>query len=341
MKQNLNIEFKLFRLKSNYSICNRIYNLITKKYLLLYFSVLLLLFSSCAINKDSSINQLVLSSKCNEHNIYSYINQDFPKSLEQITVDSILREKISYKSLHIANIIGIIPYLNEYANLKITIKSKNTVTNQLRLLELRQIIHHHINNATLGISAVSSELDCEEERISQIANYLSEKQGNLESKLTIGAIAFGATGAILTAGVIKNQRASNAVGITTGVGEAALGLTMLFNKRKIKLQHERNILRDIWEGPATSTLLPSFIWYYLNHQDLNNNSLRKEIIEKWIQFGQIDINPGKKAVPYFGDSGIYTADQLDNRADMYDQLDSQIFLLNQKLMILTSEIDNI
>src|SRR5690606_15646675 len=122
-------------------------------------------------------------------------------------------------------------------------------------------------------------------------------------------------------GVVKNEKASNVVGISTGIGEALFGLTMLFNKRKIDVKHERNILKDIWEGPSTSTLFPSFIWYYLNHENEDKNSLRKEIIEEWTQFGQIDNAPNVLTNLYFGSGGKYTAEQLSNRADMYDQLE--------------------
>src|SRR5690606_11335100 len=153
-----------------------------------------------------------------------------------------------------------------------------TMDKRMRILELEQAIDHQINNASLVISSVSSELDCDEERICQIAHYLTEKQGSLESKLTIGAIDIGASGAILTGGVIKNDKASNAVGLSTGIGEAGLGLAMLFNKRKIDFYQAQDGIRDIYEGPAVSSLFPTFIWYYLNYEDKNQPALRKDLI---------------------------------------------------------------
>ena len=309
------------------------------KFQLIIYLLLLIGCSSCASMKDASINQQILASKCNQQNLYSYTEQDFPKTLDEIRIDTSLLDRISAGSLHIANTIGIVDYLMEYN--KFISTTKKSSEDRIRILELKQSIDHEINHASLVISAVSSELDCEEERVSQIAHYLSEKQGRQESKLTIGAIVLGATGAILTGGVIKNENASNATGIATGIGEAALGLTMLFNKRKIEFYHERNILRDIWEGPKVSQLIPSFIWYYLNYEENNKESLRKEIIDKWSQFGQIDKESNSISSLYFGNGGKYTADELENRADMYDQLESQIYLLKQKLMTLANEIDEI
>lgn len=308
---------------------------------IIYYLALAISLLSCASTKDAHLNKHILSSKCSQQEPYNYTANDFPKPLDKLEINNVLSQKLTTGSLHIANTIGIIDYLNEYTNLLYTQSSLNKSEKKIKTLGLKQAIDHQINHASLVISAVSSELDCEEERVSQIAHYLSEKQGSLESKLTIGAIVLGATGAILTGGVIKNDDASNAVGIGTGIGEAALGLTMLFNKRKIEFYHERNILRDIWEGPATSHLFPSFIWYYLNNEENSSQSLRNEIIDKWSQFGQIDKNANSLSSLYFGNGGKYTADELDNRADMYDQLESQIYLLKQKLMTLANEIDRL
>lgn len=69
--------------------------------------------------------------------------------------------------------------------------------------------------------------------------------------------------------------------------------------------------------------------------------MRKDIIDKWSQFGQIDQDALHISSLYFGDGGVYTADELNNRADMYDQLESQIYLLKQKLMPLAAEIDSL
>jgi len=306
----------------------------------LYFTTIFFA-SSCATIKDASIRQQLTSSKCYQANEYHYTEKDLPISLSKSGLEtSPLSKKISQNSLYIANIIGIIPYLKEYNDIKSSNKQL-TLEERVHLLEIEQVMDQKINNASLIVSAVSSELDCEEERTSQIANYIKDKEDDLESKLTIGAIVLGATGAILTGGVIKDETASNVVGISTGVGEAMLGLTMLFNKRKVDFDHQRNILTDIWLGPTTSKLIPAFIWYYLTNDYNGQPSLRIEIIEKWDHFGQIDNDSEKLANLYFGKGGKYTADQLSNRANMYDQLESQIYLLKQKLMTLANEIDEI
>lgn len=304
-----------------------------------------LLLGSCASYNSSAFSSQLRHSNCNQQNVYSYDENNLPVPLHQLKIDTLLVSKISKKSLNIANAIGIIDQLTQYARAKNTIKT-TSVENKLEMVSLKLDIFQKINNASLIVSAVSSEMDCEEERTSQIANFLEGKQSDLESKLTISAIVIGASGAIATGGTINNERVSNSIGIGTGIAEASLGLLMLFNKRKIDFYHERNALQDVWLGSKTSSNFPPFIWYYLNYEDPNDSdstSVREQIIEKWKNFGQIDDDDDQLTLDklYFGKGGRYNAEQLNNRADMYDQVESHINLLKQELMALSLEIEKL
>lgn len=300
---------------------------------------------SCASYHNSAFTSQLKHSNCNQQNVYSYKESELPPPLHQLSIDSLLQNKISKKSLNIANAIGILDPLTHYARTKQMINSAS-MEHKLDMVSLRLDIFQKINNASLIVSAVSSEMDCEEERTSQIANFLEGKQSNLESKLTISAIVIGAAGAIATGGTINNQKVSNSIGIGTGITEATLGLLMLFNKRKIGFYHERNALEDVWLGSTTSSNFPPFIWYYLNYADPSDStgkSVRLQIIEKWKNFGQINEDDDEQTLEklYFGKGGKYNADQLNNRADMYDQLESHINLLKQELMALSLEINKL
>lgn len=309
-------------------------------------TLLLFLLNSCASYTNSSFSSQLRHSNCNQQNVYNYSEEDLPPPLHQLELDKILASKVSRKSLHIANAIGIMDQLTRYTRSKED--NKISTEGKLDIINLKLDIFQKINNASLMVSAVSSEMDCEEERTSQIANFLEGKQSDLESKLTIGAIVVGASGAIATGGTIDNERLSNSIGIGTGIAEASLGLLMLFNKRKIDFYHERNALKDVWLGAETSSIFPPFIWYYLNYADPKTpeiKSVRQQIIEKWKNFGQIeeenDDDKQQLDKLYFGKGGKYNADQLNNRADMYDQVESHINLLKQELMALSLEIEKL
>ncbi len=290
----------------------------------------------CATIKDANIRQQVTGSSCNQQNVYSYSEDDLPQPLHAVSIDPALANHLNSGNLHIANALGLLPDLAQYITLKKDIQPSD-LERRLTVLELKQRVDHKINIASLEVSAVASEMDCEEERTSQVANYLKGSESETESKLTIAAIVVGAAGAIATGGLIESDAASNTVGIATGITEASLGLLMLFNNRKIVFYHKRNALREVWEWKPVSSNFPPFVWYYLTYRDPNKGtpSIRETIVEKWKNFGQISDSV------YFGDGGKYTTDQLVNRADMYDQLESHITLMKQDLKALSLAVDRL
>jgi len=311
---------------------------------LLSIGVYALVLGSCASIKDANIRQQVMGSNCNQQNVYDYTEKDLPRPLHTLTIDKDLTGQLSYENLNMANAIGILPDLTRYVHLKKNLDTAD-LAKRLTILEIKQRIDHKINMASLEVSAVASEMDCEEERTSQVANYLKGSESDTESKLTIAAIVVGATGAITTGGVIENEAASNTVGIATGITEASLGLLMLFNNRKIDFYHQRNALREVWQGNPTSSNFPPFVWYYLNYTNPDKKlpSVRQEIIDKWKNFGQVsekEDEEGHILTPiYFGDGGKYSTEQLVNRADMYDQLESNITLMKQDLKALSLTLE--
>lgn len=299
--------------------------------------------TACRAVKDAHIKQQTVASNCNQQNIYDYTEDDMPKPLHTLTIDKTLSAHLSYENLNMANAIGILTDLTSYVRLK-NDNNPTDLEKRISLLEVKQRIDHKINMASLEVSAIASEMDCEEERTSQVANYLKGGESELESKLTVAAIVVGATGAIATGGVIKNETASNTVGIATGITEASLGLIMLFNNRKIDFYHERNALREVWKGKKISSNFPPSVWYYLNYNDPTTDtpSVRMQIIDKWKNFGQIaeDEDATIEQI-YFGNGGKYTTEQLVNRADMYDQLESHITLMKQDLKSLSLAMERL
>lgn len=307
-----------------------------------------LFLSSCASFKTTMIDPQLIRSNCNQHNIYAYSSQELPPPIHELHIPQQLAGAISDKSLNMANAIGILDFLKDFIQLKDRYNTSHDLDVRISMLEIKQEISERINHSSLEVSAISSELDCEDERIGQIANYLSGKESKLESNLTIAAIIAGASGAITSGTLIGNDKTSDYVGLATGIVEASLGLMMLFNKRKTILYFERNALKEIWEGNQTSSAFPPSVWYYINYHnpiDEEYTPIREQIIEKWMSFGQIsDDNPKEKRELielYFGAGGTYTTDQLQNRADMYDQLKSHINLMKQDLKALSVELTSL
>ena len=308
------------------------------------------LLFSCASVKDPRLTPLLVRSNCNQQNTYAYSKRDIPLPLHEIVLDTVLTARFSAPSLNIANAVGILDMLVTYVNRQKAFKQNPSLESRLDLLELKQRIDQRINLSSLEISAVASEMDCEEERTSQIGTFLKKREDELESKLTVGAIIVGAAGAIVTAALV-NQSSGNAgdyAGIISGILETGFGVGILLNKQKIDFYHQRNALKVIWEGHETSENFPPSVWYYLNYfnpQQPDNNSLRFQILEKWMNLGQIsEVKSHKRRKLldiYFGEGGRYTSEQLVNRANMYDQLESYINLMKQDLKNLSIQVETL
>lgn len=290
-------------------------------------------------------------STCTPKEKVRYSFEDIPHPLSSADMDSSLTTRFSFASLNIANAIGILQLIQAYVYNQKNLHQAKSVENRLVMLELAHKITQRIDLASLEVSSVTSELDCEEERISQLADYLKTIEKKRESGLTVAAIVAGASSAILTGVLLAgNSMSDNTeyIGITSGITEATLGLLILMNNPKIKFEHPVNVLREIWEGRKTSETFPPFIWYYLNYMnpaDSNSKSWRNQIIDRWMSFKQIEKARSKKKEHllelYFTDGGIYNTEQLYNRANMYDQLESFIKLIKQDLTLLAVEFQNL
>lgn len=306
------------------------------------------LLSSCNTIRNSALRSQLERSNCNQQNAYTYTIADMPKPIHELAIDTTITNRFTARSLNIANALGMLNLLKEYVDTRKKFETDNNNNTKLKLLELSQKITNKINVASLEVSAIASEMDCEEERTSQIANYLSGKEDERESKLTVGAIVVGAAGAISTGATLNNGNSGDYIGIGTGITEATLGLLILLNKSSTEFHHKRNALKEVWYNKPTSEVFPPAVWYYLNYKNTeqaNSLSLRELLIQKWISFGQIDDEQSKKQQKqiklYFGDGGKYSASQLNNRADMYDQLESSINLMKQDLKGLSVEFEHL
>lgn len=317
------------------------------------FSFLLIVFvlASCSSTNNLQLQQYINKVSCHQQNEVRYNIQAVPQPLYQLTLDTILTSHFTPASLQVAHAFGLLDILGRYVHQHQQYTASPTLDERISLLELSQQIHNRINQASLEISSFASELDCEEERLTQIADYLKGKERERESKLTVAAIVVGATGGIGSSALALGERtdkAGNYVAIASGVTEAVLGILMLTNNRTLTIEHPRNALKDVWEGKDTSDIFPASIWYYINYYDPahpDQPSLRYQILQRWMSFKQIDVastrNKKKLLDMYFGDGGRYSTDQLYNRANMYDQLESYIKLIKQDVMALSLQVENI
>ena len=308
----------------------------------------ILMLCSCSGTKPPSLLVHLHKSNCNQENTYNYSKNDIPLPINQLQIDTALTARFNLKDLNIANAIGVLDLLSAYIQKSKELKANNSLQGQIDLINIRQKINHQIDLTSLEISSVAAELDCEEERINQIASYLKESESKKETKLTVASIILGSMTAIVTGILVSTKDESDAadlIGVAVGVADAALGIMILNNHRQIEFNHPRNVLKEIWLATESSTVYPPSIWYYLNYSKPEKNeeaSLREQLIENWKAFGQVESKGKSKKDDfdiYFSEGGMYTTDQLENRANMYDQIESLIKLMKQDLRNLSVNLE--
>lgn len=321
-----------------------------KRTVIWIITILVFVLTSCSGIKNTQLKSQLEISNCNQQTTFNYSKNELPIPIHLLDIDTILTNRFSFQSLNAANAIGLLDLLTEYVNLKKNFEAHSSLELRIEIVELAQKINQRINISSLEISAVASEIDCEEERADQIANYLIGKEDVAETRMTVGAIVVGAVGAIAAIALLANGNAGNApefIGIGAGLTEATLGVMILLNKRKVEFYHSRNALKDIWFAPETSTIFPHSVWYYLIYENPDNSviSIRQQLVDKWLGFGQIanakEKNKEKIYTLFFGEGGKYTASQLANRANMLDQIEAQISLMKQDLRLLALEMEKL
>jgi len=273
----------------------------------------------------------------NEYYSSDSIHIPYASIPQSLLTDSLLIKKYSISTIQVANATGILPALSELTQLK----KQNTITpsteTEIKIIAKKQEIANRLIVCRTEIAGIAAELDCEGERADQLSAYMSKKESKKVNKLTVASITLGAFTAI-AAILIKPQKTSDGVAITGGLGSAGLGLASLSSSRKTEYMHPRNLLTDIWYEPVSSTYYPTTIWYLLNHKEFSNNkqySICHNIQNRWKEYnqlGDIDSKKTKKQIDLlFGNGGVYTSELLATRANMLNQLQASIKLLDQEI----------
>jgi hypothetical protein len=199
-----------------------------------------------------------------------------------------------------------------------------------------------IELARVAVAATVAELDCEGERAEQAADYLTRSGSNAVQRLTVASVLVAAGTSI--AGVFLSTRGARAdvqdtVAVAGGAGTVALGLGSLYVRPRVDFTHPRNLLADVWNGPATSTTYAQPVWEYLARPEFSNDErepIRAHIVARWRTFEQLQ-DPSCAPL-LFGAGGAYDADALRARAQMLDEVKAEVDLENQDLAVLAATL---
>lgn len=311
---------------------------------IIYFAAFCMLLTSCVSRKNQAIKQNILTLKdsyCKAPFKYNYGNK-----LPSYNSDSIiqankeLRDKFSDQSILILNALDNLNEVHEIMELK----KDTSLESQVKVLQLKSKINSKITIALTELDAVAAEFDCEGERVAQIGNYVDNLNDSRNNKLILLSIVTGAAASV-AGGIVKDNSWSNAIDIGGGVLGAGFGLATLNPKgKKVEFIHQRNLLRDVWNGTLQSPNFPPFIWYMYTEKKFSNreqHSIISSMKERWLHYQFDDDRKKADESVIFSDGGFYRSDDLHNRAAMLNQMQSATRTINQNINYLLLDLDRL
>ncbi|WP_130274397.1 hypothetical protein [Cecembia calidifontis] len=210
-------------------------------------------------------------------------------------------------------------------------------------LELKTRMMAKVLKMNLELQSLMAAIDCEEEKAGQIASYMEKELRRKERNLTVAAIVTGAVvgvgaGIILMADNPQNDWAEY-LGIAGGLTEVFLGLSILKLDRKILINHPKNILRDVYFSKERPEYFPPSTWYYFNSKKHSDEkvSLKEQLIKRWETYNLKE----EEIAVVLSDGGAYSPEQLKARAEMLDQLESQLSLISKDLLYFTNQLQKL
>ncbi|ATL42344.1 hypothetical protein OZ664_03080 [Elizabethkingia sp. HX WHF] len=297
----------------------------------LAFIVSILLCLSCSSVIKSSKTATLTTDYCKPNFTYQY-----PEIMTNTgnQEDSALIKKLPASDYALSKNIGILPLLSQY----------NKAKDPLKILIAKQKISDQLMVTNSGLNAMAAESDCNGERIQQLSNYLGDINNKNIRKLTVGSIILGATIAV-SSSLINNNNTNKAINIGGGAAGAALGLLTLNPKgRKVQMDIQRNLLRNIWNNDNSDQAFPPDIWNILNEKSFSNSgnkSMRETLRDRWLLYA-FDGKPDAETLQlFFGNGGTFRADDLQTMSNMYNELQASIRSLQQNMQSLMLKINTL
>lgn len=250
-------------------------------------------------------------------------------------------EQFSPESLRVAETLGVLPLLNDLADL-----SASRPHNITAILVRRQLLTEQTQLALLEIASTTAEIICERDRADQLADRIDEVDGARIKRLTIASIVFGGIAAIVTGGIGLAGGVSTAADASTvagGVLSSWLGVSALFVQSEVELHHDRNILSELWDNPDEPEIFSPIVWRYLHRpSDATRNSPRIEVLNAWRQKGRLgqegtDDEQQRREL-FFSSGGRYASPELRARASMLETLEASLRLMHEELEVLVREV---
>jgi len=245
-------------------------------------------------------------------------------------------------AIHIADVMDLLPLLDRMAELEMEHATPVDIDRVRRKLVTR------LQLATLEVSGLVAEIECEVQRADQVQDRLKDIQTTRTTSQTILGVIFGGLANILSGGIgmaTGAGDAGNIVSVTGGALEVLFGTSANFTKVRQEFSHPHNHLAAVWDGSHQSDFFSQRAWRFLTEpsvRDLEGHSLRDVMLQTWQEEGRLgepgSVREKERKELLFGSGGVYDSEHLHVREAMLQQLESSIQLMHQELETLLREV---
>lgn len=245
-------------------------------------------------------------------------------------------------AVHIADVMDLLPLLNRMARLEVEQAALADIERVRQKVIIRLVL------ATLEVSGLVAEIECEVQRADQVHDRLQDMQTTRTTSQTILGVIFGGLANILSGGISMATGAGDAGNITSVMGgalEVVFGTSANFTKVRQEFSHPRNHLAAVWDGSPKSEFFSQRAWRFLTTpgiRGLEGNSLRDVMLQTWQEEGKLgEVGSGRekeRIALLFGSGGLYDSEELHVREAMLQQLESSVQLMHQELETLLREV---
>lgn len=312
---------------------------LTRPIILIVITAICILNASCAFTPRSIQSSVESEEKCRRS---LSLSSPFIQPIKPSDLDDVL---LYYPEnvVMIASSIGILSELQHLANLENKIKNKND-NHDFQVLQLQHRLLSYVVLIMLEVNSVVAEVQCEETKINEIIDHLQKAQTIHNDFMTLASIiTSGVTG--ILGGVFNitgNVLADAIIAISGGTASSVFAGYTLFEHTNYSLEHPRNILKEVWDGPEVSKIFPSSIWRFLTSPRRDNLTPRDGVLDKWKSRLSINIEGTEREKELiellFSKGGNYKLSDLRTRASMLNILVSTIDLIEQDIEELMREI---
>src|SRR5688572_10241565 len=193
----------------------------------------------------------------------------------------------SSTAIHIADVTELLPLLNRMAKLEMA------QAGQVDVEHVRRKLITRLQLATLEVSSLVAEIECEVQRADEVQDRLKDIQTSRMTFQTTLGIIFGGLANVLSGGIGMATRAGDAGNIASfsgGALEILFGTSANFTKVRQDFSHPHNHLAPVWGNSSPLEFISPRVWRFLTEpgsRELGGHSLRDVMLETWQEEGKL------------------------------------------------------